>query len=804
MRNYFFSKYLFFIITLQCFQFNIIAENYEIKGKVLNKETQSGLSFANIRIDKTGKGTASNFDGDFILKLDKGEYVLICSYIGFKSDTIRIEIKNNTEINFELKPIQIKLSEVTVTPQENPAIEIIKKAIESKKNQLKILKDYKYSAYTKGIIKTTRELIGGNYTLSTNDTGKLKITGILENESRGFYKAPNNFKYYIVARKQTANAPPFINILTGGNIIQTFYNDELEFSEQPILSPISEKALNFYYYYIKDETVLDNKKIFQIYFAPEDAGDPAFFGNLYISDETFDLVKIDVNLNQAANPGGIFQFINIFQQFSLIDNKFNLPIDYRIFAEGNYLGLAKFGFEFNTIMYDYDINSNIDNSFFDNALISVLPEADKKDDSYWQSIQSIPNSLSEIQAYERIDSLTKIEKSFGEKFSVLGQRFEITPNLSTGGLFTIYRFNKVEGNTLNFDLFYNEKIQRRFKANLNFAYGFSDKKFKEEFKTSYLLGDYRTTEISVSVFNKINDLFGVSENYNKFTSTFLSLFTHYDFRDYYYSKGFNLKLSGEVFSFLNLGVGFFNRTDRSAYNNSNFAFFYKNKNYSTNKPIYDTKINAITASFKLDFRKYIEDGFFRRRITPNNYALLEGNIIQSSKDFLRSENNFTIYDFQFYGGFSTFNSASFEFNLFQQLSSGGIPFQNMYALQGNINSAGKNNSFRTLAIGEVFGDKSTSIFLRHNFRDEIFRLLQIPILKDLQINFSTYLNIAWSTISEKNKSILNNPYTTFEKPFYELGFSLGHILIPLTFEFTWKLNYRSKNNFSFGINTFAL
>jgi hypothetical protein len=41
-------------------------------------------------------------------------------------------------------------------------------------------------------------------------------------------------------------------------------------------------------------------------------------------------------------------------------------------------------------------------------------------------------------------------------------------------------------------------------------------------------------------------------------------------------------------------------------------------------------------------------------------------------------------------------------------------------------------------------------------------------------------------------------------PFYETGFSIGHVLVPIQFEFAWKLNYLNGNNFRIGVNTPAL
>ncbi|MBI1933248.1 MAG: carboxypeptidase-like regulatory domain-containing protein [Ignavibacteriales bacterium] len=798
------KKNLYILITLIFYSVIISAQKYTINGNVADNQTKTGLAYSNIKVEGTGFGTSTNISGEFKLNLAKGNYLIIASYLGYKSDSVKVELNSDKIINFSLESVQLKLDEVTVRPGRNPAYDIIEKAIAAKEKIKSKISDYSYSAYTKGLIKTTQDFQNSSYSISSKDTGEIKITGIIENESRGFFKTPDLSKYYIVARKQSANTPPFVNVLTGGNILQSFYEDKLAFLGKMIPSPISKQALTYYYFYIEKETAIDNKKVYQIYFAPDNTADPGFYGNIFIEDETYNLLKVDVNLNRMANPGGLFDNIKVFQQFSLFDNGIVLPVDYRIFAYGNYIGIVKFGFELNTIMNNYEINKNIEDDFFDNTLISVLPEADKKTEEYWNSIQSIPNTTEETLAYARIDSLKKAKTALGEEINFLSERIKLNDYFSISGPLALYSFNKVEGSTLNFDLYFSDSEEQRLNGNLDFSYGFSEKKFKKQISALYKFGDYRTTSLRISAYDKITDLFGVSDNYNKFTSTFLSLLTKYDFRDYYYSKGFETEISSDIFPILNVGIGFKNRTDKSAINNSDFSFFYPSKKYNENKNIYNTKTNSISANFSIDFRKFIEDGFFRRRIPRRTYIILEGSAEFSDIDFLKSQNNFSLYELNAFGSFPTSDNWMMEFYADKIFPNGAVPFQLLHALPGNISAAGKNNSFRTLRIGEVFGDDITEVFLNHNFGDELFSLLQIPFIQDLQLQFAIHLNAAVSNISSDSKNILMHNSAIFKKPFYELGFSVGHLLIPLSFEFTWKLNYLGKNNFVFGINTFAL
>jgi len=288
------------------------------------------------------------------------------------------------------------------------------------------------------------------------------------------------------------------------------------------------------------------------------------------------------------------------------------------------------------------------------------------------------------------------------------------------------------------------------------------------------------------------------------SSTLLSWFTKFEFRDFYYKKGFRISINSEVFPVLKLGIGFLNRSDNNAVNNSDFSLFHKNRIYRVNPPIFETKINALTTNFTFDFRDYIEDGYSRRRTWRRNYLpIISGEFTFSNKSMLHSSLNFEKYYTSIFWRIHTFKTAVLQINFDGLYSHGAVPYQMMYALPGNINGGGKDFSFRTLGIGDVFGDRIASLNIEHNFNDELFRFLKIPYLKDMRLIFYVYMNMAISDISPESKSILPVSYKTFEHPFYELGFGIGQALLPIRFEFTWKLNYRGENNFVFGIDTFA-
>jgi hypothetical protein len=481
-----------------------------------------------------------------------------------------------------------------------------------------------------------------------------------------------------------------------------------------------------------------------------------------------------------------------------------MPADYRLFMKGNVLGLVKFGFELNSILYDYKINPELSEETFSKAIVTVLPDADKKDSLYWSSAQTIPNTNEEETAYERIDSLQQLPFSFWDQFSWLSTRTYFSEYFSINGTLNCWRFNSVEGFTPRLGFYLEDYLDQRLNSSLNLAYGFSDERFKTDFSFEYLLGDYRTTSINLNLFNSIKVLFGNSDDYTDLTASLLALLNKEEFRNYYYSSGFNFKLEGEVFPVLDLSAGFLTHKDRDAYTNTQFSFFRKDKDYPPNPQIYETNINALIAGFKLDFRDYIEDGYFRRRTSVgDSYTIFSGDVTFSNQDLLNSDLNYTTYRLNIDNFTPSFRSTYFNLDLFGMYNVGTLPYQDMYALPGNLKWLAKPFSFRTLRINEIFGERVATLNFEYNFRDEIFKLLKVPGLKDWEITLNLFFNSAITEIGSESAAILPTEVKTFNKPFYEIGFGIGQGIIPLRLEFGWKLNYRGSNDFIIAINSFV-
>lgn len=102
-----------------------LANAQNIKGYVINGNTQTGLTGVNVYIDGTTIGTTTDENGFFDLKIEGLPMVLTVSYIGYASRKIAIVTLPNEEMQIKLFSIASQLPEAVVSSK--PKIDTIYK-----------------------------------------------------------------------------------------------------------------------------------------------------------------------------------------------------------------------------------------------------------------------------------------------------------------------------------------------------------------------------------------------------------------------------------------------------------------------------------------------------------------------------------------------------------------------------------------------------------------------------------------------------------------------------------------------------
>lgn len=91
---------------------------FTISGTVVDSANGESAIGALVFIKGTNKGISTNVYGFYSITLDKGEYELSCSFIGYKSQTKKIKLDKNIAFNFKLAE-STTLAEVVITADKD-------------------------------------------------------------------------------------------------------------------------------------------------------------------------------------------------------------------------------------------------------------------------------------------------------------------------------------------------------------------------------------------------------------------------------------------------------------------------------------------------------------------------------------------------------------------------------------------------------------------------------------------------------------------------------------------------------------
>ena len=106
--------FLFFIL----FSLMSFSQNVSLSGYLEDLETGEILIGANVLIKELNIGCSTNNYGFFSLTIPKGEYTIICSYIGYDNINRKIIINKDKSEKFKLSPSSFQIDEVTISTKK--------------------------------------------------------------------------------------------------------------------------------------------------------------------------------------------------------------------------------------------------------------------------------------------------------------------------------------------------------------------------------------------------------------------------------------------------------------------------------------------------------------------------------------------------------------------------------------------------------------------------------------------------------------------------------------------------------------
>lgn len=753
---------------------DLFGEAYTVSGSIRDSATGEPLVAATIRVLGSTKGTISNTQGNYRLTLAEGEYTLVFSFVGYKTDSVFVHLHTNTMHDVRLEPSPIQLAEVVVTG-EDPAIAIMRRVIENKKKWAEKLTSYQLEAFTRQTI--------------LRDTA---IAVITESYSTCYWQRGDTLREVIRQKRQTENIKGTQNFASVGGILN-FYEDEIRLAGFTFVGPTSPRTFDYYDFKLERMRRRTGANIYDIKLIPKTRLVPLFRGTISIAEGSYAVAGISVSPNEAFVIPFVSELtLSYAQQFSLFEDEYWMPVDIRIngfFRVGlTGLTLPGIGIESISSIYDCKVNPTIPDSIFRKPRRIVLKEAEKFDSTFWAEHDVLPLTSEEKTAYVRLDSSQTLEKQFQPS----GPLVTVGDLLGASPISPRLRFNRVEGLYVGVSLAL-DSVTNKIAMTAEAGYGFADKHTKERLGLDLFIDQKRSYSIGAEVYRDVNHFLD-GKVHNDLENLFSTLLYKIDYFDYYFVKGFSLSFSAKPITHLTSGVGYRNEDQSSAVRSTNYSFFSRDRVYEANPSIAEGTMRAIW------FKVHYGEEALPVPVISKNYVEAEAD--RSSPQFASSFNYTQIvvrgkYHIATYLR-SLFLPPTLSIGFSSGTSFGTLPPQRYFYLDSPLLGYAPSGILRGARIREFSGDTYFILTLEHNFRSTPFLWMNVPFLYRNSIEFLVYGTVARSWKYANSAPIGIHPTDGL---YTEAGCSISRILGVFRIDYTYRIAAPQRSVLTLGIAT---
>lgn len=788
------------------FLFIIALTNAQVRGKVTD-EKGNPLPFVNIFEENTYNGTTTNEQGRFEINIKTpGNHTLLFQYLGYKTAKQVVTLdKTPVEIEVILVEENIILNEVVINPKDNPANEIIRNAIKNKKDNSAKTDRYTADFYSRGIFRVKnlpKTILGQKLDFFDEiiDSTRSGILYLSETVSRITFQKPDKMKEEIIASKVSGRDNGFsFNNASSANF--DFYDNYLEFDAN-VVSPIADNAFNYYRYQFEGSFFTENRQqINKIKIIPRRETEPVMSGYIYIVDDTYAIYAVDVNFTgtQIQNPA--LNTLALKQNFSYNNTtkvwaKNTQTLDF----DAGMLGINMSG-RFTYVYTNFTFPEKFEKKTFTAEVIKFEENANKKDDSFWNTIRPVPLTGEETTDYLKKDALQEKKKSktYLDSIDAKRNKFGLTDilkgysysnsfkkwSINYNGPLLNTSFNTVQGWNTNIGLSYfkrNEEKNTYYQFGSSLAYGFSDERFRPTAYFSSKLSNKSKTYLSVYGGNSVNQ-FNREEPISKLINSVSSLFFKNNFMKLYEKNFIASNFSREIFNGLDMSFGLEYAERKPLFNTTDYAVIKSEDQYSSNHPLLPldetsaiidrhnlVKMN-IGARIKFG-QEYITRPDGKYNLGNDKYPSIS---INYEKGMAGNEDNYN-YDkisARLQYSLTLKNKGEIDINTKagKFFNADGISFVDFQHFNGNqthvVFGTSYTNQFNLLPY--YSGSTNDSYWETHmEYSDKGFIMNKIPLLNKLQSKL---------VLGFKNLSIPNrNPYQEFSAGLSNLGFGKYRIL----------------------------
>lgn len=807
LRNFIFV----FCLMLSAVQLEAQQETV-ISGRVTESGTNTGVPFANIYFKGTFIGTVTDFEGNYSIKTTTPKDSIYVSLIGYKSKAKLVKKGKVQVIDFQLNPEALNLVTVEVRPGVNPALRIIKNAMENKaKYDRDQLDAVQYLSYTKQeadvdnvtdrmrkrkLFRPLTALWDKMDTLAGEDS-KANLPVMMSEVISDIYSWKDAEKKH---EDVHAVKVKFVGMKDGSAVSQltgtdfqnyNFCKNVVALQGKDFLSPLADNAMLFYNYYLVDSVLLDSFKCYKIDCRPKNKKDLAYSGTIWITDSTFALKQLDLEITPDVNfnlvdRARIQQVLIPTSAGPWVPSQTRLMIDYAKITN-KLVSLVVRTYNHNT---DFVVNQPKEKKFYETR-VQFAEDAISKDSAYWEGNRPEQLTPLEVKSYEMIDTVRNlkfIKRGVNILYFLFSGYKDVGP-VDFGHYINVYAYNKYEGTRIRLGFRTNVKFSKSWIIRGYGAYGFKDNGFKYNLQLERILTRYPWSKAGIQYRDDIDQV-GTSYNFttnmnlgqspNNLYNTFsqignVSKLVRKQEARMWYEKDFNPGINTRV-TFQNI------RTTPlfPVQFGDQFSIFQQRK-YSITELQLDGRISVK--------ERFVQNGTERISFGNNKSPIISINYTMGIKNLLDGDFNYHKVSLSYSNRFRMAVLGYSQVYIKAGKVFSEIPYTLLEIPRGNQTYIYANNTFNQMNYFEFVSDQYVEAFWQHHFNG-LF-LNRVPLISKLNLREVVGLNMAYGSLSSKNKSFNTNNYFTVmeDVPYFEGSIGIENILDVIRIDYYYRLTY---------------
>ena len=483
------------------------------------------LAFASIQVKDRTYGTTTKEDGTYELVLESGQYELVVSMVGYKTQIISIALDKDSPQNIIMSEDDSKtLDNVVIKVKiKDRAEEIIKNVIRNKDNITSASGPYSCQVYIKATMQdSTIEAKNKKYSTGTdiinnshNDLGEMSMTEVFLHLD---HASDQQIKEQRLGVKKNGRTDGLFYLTTTDGSIN-FYNNLIKvpaLSPTPFLSPISYSGLIAYKFKtIKIERIGTHRN-YIISVKPRQISNATVEGEITISDSSWAILHTHFEFPKYHLPE--YDHFEVDQNYSFVQNKAWM-LSRQEFTYYSKAGKKKVSGQTSVAYSDYELNKQFPRHYFGVEVSATAQEAYEKDTSFWKTVRTEPLTDKEVRFIQYKDSMFRvthtkayldsmdaiINKITWKKMSFLGQTFYnrdkgttiILPPLIT--TVTPFSFGGWRiGGWVWYDKL-NNSSRKKFSLNAELSYGFRNKDLNGQVRISRMYNPFNRAFYKIEV-----------------------------------------------------------------------------------------------------------------------------------------------------------------------------------------------------------------------------------------------------------------------------------------------------------------